>query len=250
MPQVLVGGLSTYYEQVGQGPVLVLLHGWANSWEAWLPIIPILSDHFTLVLPDLPGCGRTDTPKIGWDTPEHAKWLEAFIQATGHRPQAIAGHSYGGKILLEYCSGNYQPQPQKLMLMDASGIPNILTSKQKILRGLASITPEILKKKMGEKLRGSVYAKFGADSDYVWANEFQKSTLQLILKEDYTEKLSSITQPTLLVWGKEDTSTPLWQGESMHTLIPLNQLKTVDSGHFPHQTFPKEVSDMILDFLN
>lgn len=254
MPQVLVGGLSTYYEQVGQGPVLLLLHGWANTWEAWIPVIPLLSDHYTLVMPDLPGCGKTATPSVGWDTAEHAKWLEALLAklSTLNSPlsiPAIVGHSYGGKILLEYCSGNYKPQPSKLILIDASGIPNILTGRQKLLRSLATYTPEFIKKSIGGKLRGKVYEKFGADSDYVWANEFQKKTLQLIVTEDYTEKLARIAQQTMILWGKGDTSTPLWQGESMHSLIPLNQLKVYDAGHFPHHTFPKEVSDAIIQFL-
>lgn len=257
MPIIQVAGLDTYYEQVGQGPVLILLHGWANTWEAWLPVIPLLSDHYTLVMPDLPGCGKTATPTTGWSTPQHAKWLEAFIlgtgyraQGTGRRGQGVVGHSYGGKILLEYCSGNYQPLPAKLILVDASGIPNILTGKQKLLRALATYTPKLIKKSIGGKLRGKVYEKFGADSDYVWANDFQKQTLQRVLREDYTKNLAQITQQTLLLWGKADTATPLWQGEIMHSLIPLNQLKVYDSGHFPHHAYPEEVSREILNFLS
>ncbi|MEP7167059.1 MAG: alpha/beta hydrolase [Candidatus Woesebacteria bacterium] len=249
MAIIQVAGLATNYETVGAGPALVLLHGWANAWEAWLPIIPFLSDHYTLLIPDLPGCGRTDTPKEGWSTPQHAKWLQDFLQATGQTVVGAVGHSYGGKILLEYCSGPYSHQPKKLALIDSSGIPNILNSKQKTLRLAARFTPKTIKDKITSTFRGKLYASFGADSDYVWANEFQKKTLQLILKEDYTQKLSSIAQPTLLLWGKSDTSTPLWQGETMHNLIPLNQLKTYDAGHFPHHTYPKPVSDELCHFL-
>lgn len=250
MPIIQVAGLATNYERVGSGPLLLLLHGWANAWEAWLPLIPFLSDHYTLIIPDLPGCGRTDTPEIGWSTQKHAQWLDAYIEALGETPFATIGHSYGGKILLEYCSGNYNHEPKKLVLIDSSGIPNVLNSKQKAFRFITSITPKTLKEKFAGKMRSKLYETFGADSDYVWANSFQKKTLQLILKEDYTNRLASIMQPTLLLWGKSDASTPLWQGESMHNLIPLNQLKTYDAGHFPHQSFPKQVSEEIVKFLS
>jgi pimeloyl-ACP methyl ester carboxylesterase len=249
MPNIQAAGVATNYEQIGSGPVVLLLHGWANAWEAWLPIIPYLSDHYTLIMPDLPGCGRTDTPTGGWSTPRHAQWLDAFIRGLDQKPEGIIGHSYGGKILLEYCSGQYTHTPKKLVLIDSSGIPNILSSKQKALRLVAQYTPQTIKDKMKGALRSKIYASFGADSDYVWANHFQKQTLRIILKEDYTDKLASIANPTLILWGKDDASTPLWQGETMHNLIPLNQFKTYDADHFPHQRYPKEVSEELCRFL-
>jgi pimeloyl-ACP methyl ester carboxylesterase len=249
MPMIQVSGLATNYEQVGSGPVLLLLHGWANSWEAWLPIVPVLSDHYTLLMPDLPGCGKTQTPKEGWSTAQHARWLQQFIETMNTVPQTIIGHSFGGKILLEYTSGNYSPQPKKIILIDASGIPNILTPKQKLLQGIARLTPSIIKQQIGAKLRGKVYQSFGADSDYLYANAFQKETLQIILEEDYTERLARIGQPTLILWGIQDLSAPHWQGESMHTLIPLNQFVSYEAGHFPHQEHPQEVAKEILQFL-
>ncbi len=244
-------GLQTYYEQVGKGPSLILLHGWANTWEAWLPIIPLLSDHFTLLIPDLPSCGKTETPKSGWSTKDHARWLEAFITNSKFQiPNSkffIAGHSFGGKILLEYCAGNYQPQSQKLILIDASGIPNILNYKQKIVQELAFFIPDFFKNKLPTAIKSKIYN--AVDSDYAYANDFQKQTLRIILKEDYTSKLAAIAQPTLLLWGKDDSATPLWQAESMHGLIPLNQLHTFAAGHFPHHQFPKKVSEDICRFL-
>lgn len=247
MPTIQVTGLATNYEQIGSGPVLVLLHGWANAWEAWLPIIPYLSDHFTLVMPDLPGCGKTDTPSEGWSTARHALWLQDFMKQFSI--DGVVGHSYGGKILLEYCSGQYEPQPAKIVLMDASGIPAVLNKKQQTLARLSALTPSFLKDKLSAKMRSTIYEQFGADSDYISANDFQKQTLTIVLKEDYTKKLAMIEQKTLILWGKEDESTPVWQGESMATLIPLNELRSFDAGHFPHHTYPKEVSEAIIKFL-
>ncbi len=259
MPSLQVQEIDTYYEKIGSGSVLILLHGWANSWESWLPIIPLLSDHFTLILPDLPGCGKTATPADGWTTAEHAKWLDGFVIALENAEQALfsnqqsrvsfGGHSYGGKILLEYSSGLYSRVPSKLLLMDASGIPSKRTLKQRVLQFSTTLIPQKIKEGLQSSVKQKMYEKLGLDSDYAWANAFQKKTLNLILREDYTEKLASIACPTLILWGKNDSSTPVWQGESMHTLIPLNQFHVFDAGHFPHHDFPKEVSQTVTEFL-
>ncbi len=255
MPTIQVAGLETYYEQIGSGPVLLLLHGWANAWEAWLPVIPFLSDHFTLILPDLPGCGRTGSPQEGWSTAQHARWLEALIHSLSQSvPEfeliGCVGHSYGGKMLLEFCSGNYEGVPNKIVLIDASGIPNVLNKKQQTLAYLSSLTPRFLKERLSHSVRAQIYTKFGAESDYITANAFQQQTLQKVLTEDYTTKLAKITQPTLLIWGKNDESTPLWQAESMHALLPYNELHVFDADHFPHHTYPEKVSADITTFFH
>ena len=81
MLSVQVGGLTTKYEKIGAGPLFVLLHGWANNWEAWLPIVPALADRFTLIIPDLPGFGGSEGPQNGWTTLEFAHWLSGFLSA-------------------------------------------------------------------------------------------------------------------------------------------------------------------------
>ncbi len=251
MPVLQAAGLQTNVEVIGKGPKLLMLHGWANTWESWLPVIPFLSDHFTLILPELPGCGKTETPTSGWSTQDHSLWLDDLCKnpVIGDSLSSAVGHSYGGKILLWNQSQASTIVFQKLILMDSSGIPAVLSSKQKLLTALATMTPAFLKGKLSTKIRGKVYSSFGVDSDYVVANEFQKQTLRIILKEDLTERLAKISAKTLLVWGKHDTSTPLWQGESMHTLIPLNQLKSYATGHFPHHEMPIPVGQDMLSFL-
>lgn len=251
MPTIQAQGITTYYERVGKGPVLILLHGWANTWEAWLPIIPALSDHYTLVLPDLPGCGKTQTPKTGWSTAMHAQWLDdviAQVLPSAKTNFSLIGHSYGGKIIIWQQTEKKSRRASACVLLDTSGIPNPVQGKTKTFQALASKTKQ-LNTLLPQELRDWVYRKLSIQSDYIGANPFQQATLKLVLGENVTDRLSFLLPPTLLIWGKQDVDTPLWQGEAMHSKIPNNEMLVVDTGHFPHHEQPGTVANRILSYL-
>lgn len=253
MASVQIQNHRVNYEKIGRGPLVVLLHGWANTWEAWLPIVPLLADHFTLVIPDLPGFGQSEGPSTGWTTDEYSTWLGAFLAAikktVGKDIAALIGHSYGGKLASLYTSQKTSLQPSKLVLIDASGIPRSLTTKQKFLSLLAKVTPPWLKGSISSKLKGQVYSTFEADSDYLTENEAHKATLRKILKENLAKKLSFIDIPTLIIWGEKDTDTPINLGRQFHALIPESQFVTYPTGHFPHHEQPTNVAQNIIKFI-
>lgn len=253
MSIVQAHGVTTAYEIVGNGSPLVLLHGWKNTADAWLPLVPALADQYSLVLPDLPGCGKSSTPNHAWTSLDYAQWLDDFLQAVIPKDQlqriALCGHSHGGRTILWHASGNFKIHPRVLILIGASGMPSRLKGNQRIVSGLSKIVPAPLKGLVPQSLRRSLYTHFRLESDYLEATEFEKGTLQAILHEDITPKLASIAQPTLVIWGAHDEATPLWQGESIATLLPRAKLITLDADHFPHHAFPDAVSSAIRDFL-
>ena len=227
---------------------MVLLHGWANTWEAWLPLIPYLSDKYQLIIPDLPGFGDSDGPTEGWNTLDYADWLSEFLDQISPQNQVIlVGHSYGGKIAAVYASRN-SVQLEKLILIDASGIPGDKTLRQKLLAQFASITPHALKRHLSSLTKGKIYEAFGAETDYISATESQKYTLGKILSEDIRPLLPRISIPTLLIWGSQKKFPPLAHGQEFHRLIRHSKLSIYDSGHFPHHDFPTKVASEIIDF--
>ncbi len=253
MHSLQVGGLKVSYQKVGKGPLLVLLHGWANTWEAWLPIIPELSDKYTLILPDLPGFGQSEGPQEGWSTQHYSLWLSEFMNTILNQDQSkewfIAGHSFGGKIAANYCAQAIEPLPKKLILIDASGIPGVLTSKQRALKLMANVTPPFLKKTVGQVLRSKIYKAFDADTDYLVANGSQKKTLRMVLMEDLTHDLEKIEVPTLILWGNDDPATPISAGEIFHKQIEGSEMKVFEAEHFPHHQHPEDVVKVIRAFL-
>jgi len=79
----------------GDGPALLLVHGWPQTWYAWRLVMPALARDFSVVAPDQRGCGLSGKPPGGYDTATLAGDLAAVMDALGHRRFAVAGHDTG-----------------------------------------------------------------------------------------------------------------------------------------------------------
>jgi pimeloyl-ACP methyl ester carboxylesterase len=102
MPRVLAGGLKFYYQQKGQGPDVVLLHGVSGNMAIW-PLIGLpqaLAEDFRVTAYDLRGHGYSDTPPTGYTSADMAEDLLHIRRALGLGPMYVLGHSFGGVIAL------------------------------------------------------------------------------------------------------------------------------------------------------
>ena len=89
---------------MGSGPVLLLAHGTGAATHSWRDLAPLLARHFTVVAPDLPGHGFTQTPDgPGLSLPGMARGLAALLQVLGKTPALVVGHSAGAAILARMC---------------------------------------------------------------------------------------------------------------------------------------------------
>ena len=119
---VQVGDTRWAYYEGGTGPTIVLLHGFASDKEVWLPVAKLLTPHFHLIIPDLPGWGASSRqPDGNYDIDAQASRLGAFVQAL-HLPRfLLVGHSMGGAIAAVYAA----EQPEHvaaLALVDSFGL--------------------------------------------------------------------------------------------------------------------------------
>lgn len=96
MDEVEVGGHRIAYERKGDGPPLVLLHGWPMDGREWRRQVEGLSDEFTVVAWDAPGAGRSTDPPETFRLPDWADCLAAFIEALGLEGCHVGGLSWGG----------------------------------------------------------------------------------------------------------------------------------------------------------
>ena len=92
---VEAGGLRQHVVTGGDGPPLLLVHGWPQTWYAWRLVMPALARGFSVVVPDQRGCGLSGKPEDGYDTGTLAADLAALMDALGHRRFAVAGHDTG-----------------------------------------------------------------------------------------------------------------------------------------------------------
>lgn len=234
--KIKVNGLETQYQRLGSGKPLILLHGWGCSWQTWQPVIQLLADHFQLIMPDLPNFGQSAQTKMAWSTADYSQWLNSFIKAMKLDNFYLAGHSFGGKIVAEYASQtNFKhDQLQKIVLIDAAGIPNPLPFFRKVQKITLSLIPVPIKNLVPISLKHRLLKWTHSSTDLFFANDLQKEILKKTIKEDLRPQLQNIEVPALIIWGKNDLATPLWQAQEFKELIPNSQLIIFEkSAHFP-----------------
>jgi pimeloyl-ACP methyl ester carboxylesterase len=112
------GGLKIQYLTAGQGPAILLLHGYAETSRMWRPLIPKLAAAFTVIAPDLPGIGDSDIPSDGLDMSRAATRIHELIRNLGITKAAVVGHDIGLMVAYAYAA-QFPPETERLVLMDA-----------------------------------------------------------------------------------------------------------------------------------
>src|SRR5262249_45903828 len=92
-----VNGIRLHYVRAGTGPLVLLLHGWPQTWFAWHGLIPRLNSDYTVIAADLRGCGQSERTAGGYDKRTIAEDLRALIAHAGFEDAHVVGHDMGGK---------------------------------------------------------------------------------------------------------------------------------------------------------
>src|SRR5690348_12412845 len=104
MPKTtLRSGVTLHYQQVGQGPDMVMIHGLTGNLAVWhLKIAPMLWDHFRITTYDLRGHGYSDAPPTGYTPDDMAEDLSELMDALDIERAFLVGHSYGADVALYF----------------------------------------------------------------------------------------------------------------------------------------------------
>jgi pimeloyl-ACP methyl ester carboxylesterase len=114
-----VNGVKIAYKIAGHGPVVVLLHGFAETSHMWLPLFPELVKSHTVIAPDLRGAGGSARPPSGYDKKTMAQDIRNLVRQLGfHDPVEVVGHDIGLMVAYAYAA-QYPTEVSKLVLMDA-----------------------------------------------------------------------------------------------------------------------------------
>jgi pimeloyl-ACP methyl ester carboxylesterase len=113
-----VDGVTLRYATAGQGPSVILLHGYAETSRMWTPIIPALAERFTVIAPDLPGIGESAIPADGLDMRTAAIRIHALARSLGVERARVVGHDIGLMVAYAYAA-LFPDEVEKLVVMDA-----------------------------------------------------------------------------------------------------------------------------------
>lgn len=113
-----VDGVRMHFVEGGEGPVLVLLHGWPETWWGWRKVLPTLAERFQVVAVDLPGLGDSEGQPTAYDKKTLATYVHGLVaEALGHRRILLAGHDWGGAVAFQYAA-QYPDEVQRLAVLE------------------------------------------------------------------------------------------------------------------------------------
>ncbi len=248
----VIDGIKVNYTDAGEGQCVLLLHGWGSSNKAYSFIINSFKDKVRLVALDFPGFGDSDMPPEAWDVSDYVDFTVKFINALALENIVLVGHSFGGRVIIKMV-GSGLVEPRKIILLDSAGVKPKRSLKGRLRTacfktGKFFLTLPFLKKHTAGAL-DSLRAFFGS-ADYNSAPPVLRRTLVNVVNEDLCAYMPAIKCPTLLIWGENDTATPISDAKKMASLIPDSGLCEIKgAGHFSFIDSPYEVNAIIASFL-
>lgn len=241
MDRVVVDGRVVAYERAGDGPPLVLLHGYVGDGPTtWRPQIDALSDEFTVIAWDAPGAGGSDDPPEDFGIAAYADCLAGFVDALGLGSPHVAGLSFGGIVAIELAR-RHPAIPKTLILASAyagwrGSLPEDL-AEQRLQQALtlADLPPDRFAATLLPTMFSSSTAQESVDAFGVALRAFHPAGFRAMARasaEDLRDALPRITAPTLLVHGDADVRAPHDVAERLHAAIAGSTLVTLATvGH-------------------
>ncbi len=241
-----IDGTRVHYVDVGEGPAVVLVHGFASSLNAWGGVIKALRKDHRVIALDLKGFGYTDRPPGDYSPRAQAKLILGLMDALGVEHADVVAHSWGSSVTLElaldapkrvdrialYDAWVYEEQlPTFFLWARADGVGEALFSM-------------FYDERPDDKIAGAFYDKSNVTEELVESVEEQldrpgttAAALAAVRGQHYAEvqkRYGTIDKPVLLLWGREDKVTTLDYGERLSKELPRAKLVVYPQcGHFP-----------------
>ena len=237
--RIKINGLEVNYTASGPEnlPVretVLLLHGWGVDSSTLEPLRTHLAQSCYAVSLDLPGFGGTQAPEKAWSVFDYADFVADFIKKLGLREPLILGHSFGGRLSIILGSRGIG---KKLLLTDAAGILPKRSWKYYLRVYSYKAAKKVFSWKPLQPYKEKALRPWlsnNPSSDYAQAQGVMRQIFVKVVNQDLQPLLKDIKVPTLLLWGDQDTATPLSDGQLMEKLIPDAGLVIFEgSGHYP-----------------
>lgn len=238
--QIKVKDTLVNYIQYGKGKDVILLHGWGQNIEMMKPIGDNLADHYRITILDFPGFGESEEPKEAWDISMYAEMLEQLVKELKIKKPIVMGHSFGGRVAIRYSANN---PIEKLILF---GSPCVrLQQKQPLkVRFLKKMKTLPGMDKIGEYMK-----KYIGSRDYKAASPMMRQILVNTVNEDLSSYACQIEEPTLLIWGENDTEAPLEEAKMVEKIMPDAGLIILPGTHYAYLENIGQVMNILNSFL-
>jgi len=231
-----------FYTQEGQGPALVLLHGFLGSSRMWIPFIPALSKKRTVVTIDLPGHGQSGCLGETHSMELMAEVVNALLETLKIDQASFVGHSMGGYISLAFAE-KYEAKMSAIILLNSTPDKD---SKEKIRKRERLL--KIIPKSIDAFLSMAIVNLFSPETKDQFVTEIGRLKKEALTfpvmgitaamsgmkdRKDRTAVLKKFPRYKLIISAKDDSLIPLALAKEMASACGV-PIKIVDGGHMSH----------------
>ncbi len=248
-----IDGVSLHYRDSGEENLqsVIIMHGWGCNVDTVASIENIFKGKMRVINVDLPGHGKSSEPPSVWGVEDFTSMMEKFISTLGLVRPSLVGHSFGGRISILLSS---RGEVDKVLLVDAAGIKPKRSLKYywKVysFKAMKNAVMLLCGKKKGSEIVDKLRGKKGS-ADYRNSSPRMRAIMSKCVNEDLKHVMPSIKAPVLLVWGEDDTATPLTDAQTMKKLIPDAGLVSFPGcGHYSFLDNPFGFKAVVTSFFN
>lgn len=223
--KIKVKDTNINYIQYGEGKDIILLHGWGQNIEMMQPLGNPLSKKYRVTIIDFPGFGDSEEPKFAWTMYDYALLIEEIVKRLNIKKPIVMGHSFGGRVAIRYSADH---PIEKLVLFGSPCIrtKQNLSLKVRLLKKLKTL-PGL--NQLGEKMK-----KYIGSRDYKAASPMMRQILVNTVNEDLSIYARQIEEPTLLIWGEQDTEAPINDAKDLESIMEDAALIVLPGTHYAY----------------
>lgn len=250
MSEIIINGNKINYLSIGEGPsALLILHGWGSNSERWELVAEIISQKgFKVIVPDLPGFGKSDVLNAPWNLNKYVNFVEEFVKEMNFEEFYLLGHSFGGALASKIAVKHVQ-DVKKMFLVSAACIRK-KTTKKSFFAKISKIIKIFYFLPYYNLFRKAVYKFIIRKSDYLYVDGIMKETYLNMVSEDLSLHLSFIKTPTVIIWGDKDEATPIENGYFIAKQIKNSKFIVIPgAGHDLNKKQPEILAEKVLNNL-
>ncbi len=238
--KIKIDNINVNYIQYGEGKDVLLLHGWGQNIQMMKPIGDNLCRNHRITIIDFPGFGESDEPLVPWTIRDYAVLVEKIVKELGIKKPVVMGHSFGGRVAIYFSADN---PIEKLVLFGSPCIreETALPLSVRILKKLKTL-PGL--DKLGEKMK-----KYIGSRDYKAASPIMRQTLVNVVNEDLASYARRIEEPTLLIWGENDTEAPVEGAKELEKIMIDAGLIILPGTHYAYLENLGQVITILNNFI-
>jgi magnesium chelatase accessory protein len=260
---VSAGGLRWHVQVMGRGPRLLLLHGTGAATHSWRDLAPLLARDFTVIAPDLPGHGFTETPAgEGLSLPGMARGVTALVDSLGDWPDVVVGHSAGAAIALQMAMGGRFAGGVVSLNGALQPFPGMAGRFSSVVAKLVFLNPFAEQMFAWRAAQPGAVARLiqstGSTIDAAGLRHYEAllrttghiaGALGMMANWDLYDleaRLPRFRPPLTLMAGLKDSAIPPKVAEEIHAIIPHSRLIRLPGlGHLAHEEAPAQVADIV-----